>query len=117
MTEETLINYLEFLKMECLRHSKDKVVDENELQLFKLEVDKFKLHFKKSELKPVIKQKVNTIDFDLTPLVRNKWFAFLIFIIGNDWSRNNQNEENLAKRLLLLSEKIEHTIIDLKALI
>ncbi|WP_298878120.1 hypothetical protein [uncultured Polaribacter sp.] len=116
MTEETLINYLEFLRTECLRHSSDKIVDENQLQLFKLEVDKFKFLFKKSELKPIIKQKVNTIDFDLTPLVRNKWFSFLIFILGNGWSRNHQNEENLAKRLLLLSEKIEHTIIEVKTL-
>jgi hypothetical protein len=116
MTEGTLIKYLEFLKTECLRYSSDNLVDENELQLFKLEIDKFKSLFNQSELKPVIKQKVNTIDFDLTPLVRNKCFDFLTFIIGNEWSRSNQNQENLAKRLLLLSEKIEHTIIDVKTL-
>ena len=115
MTEETLIKYLDFIKTECLRYSSDKVVDESELQLFKLEIDKFKSLFNQSELKPIIKQKVNTIDFDLS-LPKYKGINLLAYIIGNQWSNSKQREEIMAKKLKTISEKIEHTIIDVKTL-
>lgn len=117
MTEETLIKYLKFLKTECLRHSKDNLVDENELNFFQLEVDKFKALLEKSELNSYIKEKVNNISFNLTPLVRDKGFNILFTLLGNFWTSNKQEEENNAKRVQLISEELENAIFDIKMLL
>jgi len=117
MTEETLIKYLEFLKTECLRHSKDNLVHENELNLFQLGVDKFKILLEKSELNSNIKEKINDINFYLSPLVRDKGFNVLITLLGNFWTSNIQEEENNAKRVQLISEELENVIFKIRCLL
>ena len=84
MSEETLIKYLEFLKTECLRHSNDKLVNENEIQLFKLEVNKFISLFQNSKFESSIKEKVLNIHFIF--LFRNikelTYYHILLMIAG-----------------------------------
>ena len=114
MTEETLIKYLVFLKLECLRHSNDKLVDESEVQLFKLEVDKFKSLFRNSQFDPIIKEKVNSLKFNLSiPLY--KGINLMAYLIGNGWSNSNQREEAMSKIFRQFSEDIDCVILEIKA--
>ena len=116
MTEEMVIKYLEFLKTECLRYSKDKFVDENELQLFKLELTKFKTLLEKSQLNQNLKDKIDLIDFDISePKFRG--FNLIAYFIGNDWSNSRQTEKVMSKKFIMISEQLENTIIDIKSIL
>ena len=116
MKEETLIKYLEFLKNESLRHQNDKLVDENELQLLKLELTKFKTLLEKSELNKNVKDKINLIHFDLSePKFRG--FNLIAYLIGNEWSNSHQTEKVMSKKFIMISEQIENTIIDIKSIL
>ena len=117
MDSETLIKYLEFLKTECLRHSKDNLIIENELNLLQLEIDKFKALLEKSELNSNIKEKINDINFNLSPLVRDKGFNILITFLGNFWTSSKQEEENNTKRVQLISEELENVIFEIRCLL
>ncbi|MCL7752427.1 hypothetical protein [Polaribacter sp. Z022] len=116
MDNETLIKYLEFLKTECLRHSNDKSVKENELQLFKLEIEKFKKILSKSELDTEIKEKVNSINLDLS-LPNFKGFNLIAYIVGDHWNNDRNMEEIMSKRLLEISEEIENTVFEIKTIL
>lgn len=116
MNFETLIKYLEFLKSQCLRHSNDGFVDENELQLFTLELNKFKLTLEKSNLNYTIKEKVNVINFDLSE-PKFKGINLIAYFIGNGWSNDKKREEIMAQKLKRISEEIEYAIIEIKMII
>ena len=116
MNEETVIKYLEFLKMECLRHSNDKLINESELQLFKLEVDKFKSLLKKSKLESKIKRKINNINFDLS-LPKYKGLNLLAYFTGSQWSNSKLREEIMGKKFKKISEQIEITIFEIKSIL
>tara|TARA_R110002126_G_C10490551_1_gene503848 strand:+ start:24164 stop:24508 length:345 start_codon:yes stop_codon:yes gene_type:complete len=110
----TLIKYLEFLKKECLRYYYDNKVNENELQLFNLEIKRFKKLLENSNLDKSTKEIVNKLNFEFSPLIKNKEQNIIISILGNIWSNQKQKEENLSNRLKNISDQIEHTIIELK---
>jgi hypothetical protein len=114
MTEEMVIKYLEFLKTECLRYSKDKLVDENDLQLFKLEFTKFKTLLEKSELNQNVKDKIVLIDFNLSE-PKFKGFNLIAYLIGNEWSNSHQTEKVMSRKFILISEQLENTIIYIKS--
>ena len=116
MDNETLIKYLEFLKIECLRHSNENLVNENELKLFKLEVEKFKKILSKSELDTGVKEKVNSINLDLS-LPKFKGFNLIAYIIGDHWNNDRNMEEIMSKILLEISEEIENTVVELKTIL
>lgn len=115
MNQETLLKYLYFLRNECLRYSEDKKVNENELKLFKVEVENFKTNVKTSNLNSLIKNKIESINFEMKPLVQNKGLNFFTFMLGNQFTRERQLEENLANRLRRISEEIDNTIFEIKA--
>lgn len=114
MKFEILIKYLKFLQTECLKHSNDESVDENELQLFKLEVKKFKQTLNKSDLSSTIKDKVNHIDFDLS-LPKFKGFNLLAYLTKDHWNNDRDIGGYLSNRFKEISEEIEKTIFELKA--
>jgi hypothetical protein len=116
MSEETLIKYLEFLKTECLRHSNDKLVNENEIQLFKLEVNKFISLFQNSKFESSIKEKVLNIHFDFS-IPKYKGTNLLSYIIDDSWTNSRQREEIMSKKFIRISEEIGNSILEIKATI
>jgi len=113
MKFETLIKYLEFLKTECLRHTNDDFVDENELQLFKLELNKFLEKISKSKFNKPINNKLKELNFDLS-LPKFKGFNLIAYLTNDHWNNDKNIGELMSKRLISISKEIEHLILELK---
>ncbi|MFT5213632.1 MAG: hypothetical protein ACI9WV_001354, partial [Patiriisocius sp.] len=65
MKEETLIKYLEFLKIESKRHQNDTIITDDELNQLKIEIQKFIVEVHASLLSKEIKNEIKNIDFNL----------------------------------------------------
>ncbi|MFY0629027.1 MAG: hypothetical protein JXR05_01530 [Flavobacteriaceae bacterium] len=115
MNEEKLLKYLEFLKTECQRYSTDDYANENEINLFQLEVNKFKTTLKASFIEKKVKEKVCEIDFKLIPKPKNTFLNILSFLISWEYYSYQKRQENLAKKFKQIAVEIENTIFDLKA--
>lgn len=110
----TLLKYLEFIKQEALRHSRDKKVNKDELNIFKIEIQRFLDLLTYSQLSEELKVKVNSIDFSLNPIAKNKELKITSTLFGNRFTNNQINEENLANAFISLSERVEALMLEIQ---
>ncbi|WP_439129967.1 hypothetical protein [Polaribacter sp.] len=96
-----------------MKHSNDRFLDENELQLFKLELNKFLGIISKSKFDKPIKDKLNKLNFDLT-LPKFKGFNLIAYLLNDHWNNDRNIGELMSKKLVIISEEIEHLILELK---
>ena len=96
MNLEKLLQYLEFLKTECLRYASDDHTDENEVDLLQIEIDKFKTTLQGSGIDPSVKNLVSKIDFELVPKSKNKFIDILYILISFEWYYYRRKKENLV---------------------
>ncbi|WP_408037258.1 hypothetical protein [Tenacibaculum amylolyticum] len=67
MKEEKLFKYLAFLKAECVRHSHDEFINEDEINQLTIEIKRFKsLVNQSNQLSNFFKSKINNFNFNLT---------------------------------------------------
>jgi hypothetical protein len=65
MKEETLIKYLEFIKKECIRYQNDKIITDDEIYLFTIEIDRFLKKVETSKFSNDVKKVIFELDFNL----------------------------------------------------
>ncbi|WP_240561365.1 hypothetical protein [Tenacibaculum aquimarinum] len=114
MTEETLFKYLNFLKVECSRHSSDKIINEDEINQLEIEIQKFKGLLKESKLSDYIINTVYLLNFDLNENNHNKPKFSWLKIFGGFYGKEYSEQINRKNRLEKLSNDIDSLIIDLK---
>jgi hypothetical protein len=64
MKKETLIKYLEFLKIESKRHQNNTIITDDELNQLKIEIQKFIVKVHAYLLSKEIKDEIKNIDFN-----------------------------------------------------
>lgn len=117
MNKEKLLEYLDFLKIECLRYSADRSTDENEIRLLQLEIDKFLNLFHQSDFDQSIQNIVLNIDFTLAPTTNTKFLSTLTSVIGSWWFKKTQDQEELANTLKKIALELENAIFEIKAFV
>ena len=117
MNEETVIKYLEFLKMECLRHSNDKVITDDEINQLKIEVQRFAVKVKDSSLLEKVKLELSKIDFNLDEENHNhskyKWLNF----IGGSRGREEKEQINRKRRFQKLYADLDSSLFKIKSIL
>lgn len=118
MNEEKLFKYLSFLKAECVRHSYDGHIDEDEINQFNIEIRRFKTYVIESELiSDSFKQEIYKVDFNLDETRHNRTQPkFLMWLIGGDIGKQHSEQENRKYRFQKLSNDIESLEFRLKAM-
>ena len=117
MTEESLLKYLDFLKIECLRHQNDKIITDDEINQLNIEIIKFKNEVKKSSFSKDIRLEISKIDFNLNEENHNhskfKIFQFLGGLQGKEFKK----QENRKQRFLKLYNDLDTTIFTIKSIL
>jgi hypothetical protein len=117
MNKETLIKYLEFLKIECLSHQNDKIITDDEINQVEIEIKRFLKKLKESTFSKEIKFEIIKIDFDLDEENHNKpkfkWLSF----IGGFQAKEFKQQENRKQRFLKLYNDLDTTLFKIKAIL
>ena len=117
MTEEITIKYLEFLKTECLRHSNDKIITDDEINQLEIEINRFKNKLDQSCISKEAKIEISRIDFNLDEENHNKpkykWLNF----IGGFQGKEFQQQENRKQRFSKLYNDLDATIFKVKSIL
>ena len=115
MNEETLIKYLEFLKIECLRHQDDKIITDDEINQLQIEIMRFLE--KINQFSAEIKNEILNIDFNLDGENHNKHnYKWLNFIGGFD-STSIKEQINRKNRLEKLYNDLDASLFKIKSFI
>ncbi|MFQ3305036.1 MAG: hypothetical protein ACI9JT_000662 [Polaribacter sp.] len=117
MKEETLIKYLEFLKIESKRHQNDTIITDDELNQLKIEIQKFIVEVHASLLSKEIKNEIKNIDFNLHEenhhKSKYKWLNF----IGGLKGKEIKKQFNLKGRFEKLNNDLDASIFRVKMLL
>lgn len=117
MNKETLLKYLDFLKIECLRYASDDRVDDNEFKLLKIEIDRFLKLFDGSNFDQKTKSIILKIDFRLQPKTESSFLDVLTNIVSSGYLHESQEEQNLANTLKKIALELENAIFEIKAFV
>ena len=117
MTEETLIKYLEFLKTECLRHQNDKIISDDEINQFEIEIKRFIDKMKTSLCTQEIKKEILNIDFNLNEENHNHSKFNLFKFIGGFQGKEFREQENRKQRFSKLYNDIDLTLFKIKTIL
>lgn len=117
MTEETLIKYLEFLKTECLRHQNDKIITDDEINQFEIEIQRFIEKIKISLLSEHVKKEILKIDFNLNEENHNHSKFKLFKFIGGFQGKEFREQENRKQRFLKLYNDLDSALFIIKNLV
>ncbi len=117
MKEQTLIKYLEFLKKECLRHQNDKIITDDEINQFKIEIKGFIDKMKKTLLSQDIKKEILNIDFNLNEENHNHSKFKVFKFIGGFQGKEFREQENRKQRFSKLYNDIDSTLFKIKTII
>ena len=117
MKEQTLIKYLEFLKTECLRHQNDKIITDDEINQFKIEIKGFIDKMKKTLLSQDIKNEILNIDFNLNEENHNHSKFKVLKFIGGFQGKEFREQENRKQRFSKLYNDIDSTLFKIKTLL
>jgi Na+/phosphate symporter len=116
MKEETLIRYLEFLKIESKRHQNDKIITDDELNQLEIEIRKFMIRVETASLSKELKNEIKNIDFNLDAENHNKpkynWLNF----IGGKQGREIKNQLNRKSRFEKLYNDTDAALFKIKYL-
>jgi len=115
MREETLLKYLEFLKIECLRHQNNQIITDDEINQLNIEITRFINKVKKSAFSKEINLETAKIDFNLDEenhdYPKFKWLNF----IGGSQGKEIKQQENRKQRFLKLYNDLDATLFKIKA--
>lgn len=64
MTIEKCYKYFEFLNIECDKYLKDGIIEEDEINQLKIELERFKIEATNSDLPLPLKSKIETLKLD-----------------------------------------------------
>ncbi|AOW18038.1 hypothetical protein LPB03_11490 [Polaribacter vadi] len=117
MKAQTLIIYLEFLKTECLRHQNDKIITDDEINQFKIEIKGFIDKMKKTLLSQDIKKEILNIDFNLNEENHNHSKFKVFKLIGGFQGKEFREQENRKQRFSKLYNDIDSTLFKIKTII
>ena len=117
MSEETLIKYLEFLKTECLRHSNDKIITDDEINQLKIEIKLFINNINNLLSSEEIKQEIVKIDFNLNEENHNHQKYRWLNIIDGSKGKEFKQQENRKQRFLKLYNDLDTSLFKIKSIL
>ena len=117
MTAETLIKYLEFFKTECLRHQNDKIISDDEINQFEIEIKRFIDKMITSLCSKEIKKEILNIDFNLNEENHNHSKFNLFKFIGGFQGKEFREQENRKQRFSKLYNDIDLTLFKIKTIL
>ena len=115
MTHETLLKYLEFLKIECLRHQNDTFITNDEVNQLKIEIKKFREEVKKTSFTTEIKREISKIDFNLGEENHHKQKYRWLNFIGGFKGKELKQQENRTQRFLKLYNDLDTALFKIKS--
>lgn len=117
MNEEKLFKYLSFLRAECARHSYDGQITEDEINQLYIEVNRFKLLVKQSNLPDYFKLRIEEFNFDIEKIDNNQRpkFRWLLLFFGGSYSKSISDQEDLLSKFKKLSDDLENLEFELKS--
>ncbi|PQJ79907.1 hypothetical protein [Polaribacter porphyrae] len=117
MEKDTLLKYLKFLKTECLRHQKDKIITDDEINQLKIEVQNFINRIDKSSFSKEIKLEISKIDFNLNEENHNHSKFKVFKVIGGFQGKEFKEQENRKQRFLKLYNDLDTSLFKIKTIL